>query len=71
MTRRKTLVIPVAPKPAVGTRISSPRFYGGDGVQHGTITAVEAGYLTVKWDSGRTNVMPAQVVAAPGWRIAA
>lgn len=57
------------PAPSVGARIVRPRMLGGDGQTRGTVKAVDDGYITVEWADGRTNVMPAQIVAAPGWRI--
>lgn len=71
MARRKTLVIEKAPAPAVGATITRPRLVGADGATRGTVEAVSGGYITVRWSDGRTNVMPAQIIAAPGWRIAA
>lgn len=71
MTRRKTLVIQKAPAPPVGATITRPRMVGADGATRGTVEAISGGYITVRWADGQTNVMPAQIIMAPGWRIAA
>ena len=71
MTHRKNFAINKAPVPTAGARIIRPRMIGADCAINGTVEKVEGGYITVRWTDGRINVLPAQVVMAPGWRIAA